>query len=290
MKKISLINQKIFTLVAFLVFAYCGLGLLLRLGQERLIFFPSSTLKETPADVHLNYEEVWIPVTQSGKSSQPQQQLYGWWIPVEANKPVLLYLHGNSGNIGDLLEETRRFHQLGLSVLLIDYRGYGRSKGKFPNETQVYEDAESALNYLITNRHIPAKNIFLYGHAIGGAIAIETAIRHPIIAGVIVESSFTSMKDMADYIIPLQIYPKDWILTQQFNSLAKVKSLKVPVLFLHGTKDKTMSPLMSRELYLAAPQPKYLLLIRNAKHDDVAELGRKNYLHLIQFFIERFHH
>jgi len=122
------------------------------LGQNRLVFVPSKTIKTTPEDLGLSYQEVWIPVSPD----QPER-LHGWWIPATSPKTgVLLYLHGNGENIGANVERAMEFHQLGLDILLIDYRGYGQSEGKFPTETQVYQDAQAAWDYLVQKQGISA--------------------------------------------------------------------------------------------------------------------------------------
>jgi pimeloyl-ACP methyl ester carboxylesterase len=265
---------------AALATAYLGFCLALRAWQTRLIFFPSSVVKATPAAVNLPYETVRLPVAGG--------QVYGWWIASAlADSPVLLYLHGNSSNIGDLVGRASRFHQLGLSVLLIDYRGYGYSSTPFPNESRVYEDAEAAWLYLTQTRQIAPKQIFLYGQSLGGAIAIELATRHPEAAGVIVESSFTSMRAMVDSLSPYPLLPVDWILTQSFNSLAKVRSLRVPILLIHGTADREVPAQMSQDLFAAAPEPKQLLLIPQADHNNTVRLGGTRYLKTIEAFVRK---
>ncbi|NEO57169.1 MAG: hypothetical protein F6K54_31325 [Okeania sp. SIO3B5] len=126
----------------------------LRSGQTRLMFFPSSIIHQTPKAVNLSYEEVWIPM-DNGK-------LNGWWIAGNcANCPTILYFHGNSSNLGDLLDKALFFDRLGVSILLIDYRGYGKSQGKFPDEIQLYEDAEASWLYLTQKQQI-APIILLY--------------------------------------------------------------------------------------------------------------------------------
>ncbi|PSF35717.1 phospholipase [Aphanothece hegewaldii CCALA 016] len=262
------------------ILAYVGLILSLRLWQTRLMFFPSNVLRNTPSDMALHYEDVWIPVER--------EKINAWWVPsTQPKSPVFLYLHGNGSNLGDLPEKIFLFHQLGISVLVIDYRGYGLSKGAFPSEKSVYQDAQAAWNYLTLQRRIPPKDIFLYGFSLGGAIAIELAYRHPEVAGVILQGSYTSMRKMANYTIPYLWLPFDWILTQQFNSIDKVRSLKVPFLFIHGTKDRVVPFLMSQELYNAASQPKTLLLIPDAGHNDLVTVGGQKYLQVIQDFLQK---
>ncbi|MBF2048101.1 MAG: alpha/beta hydrolase [Leptolyngbya sp. IPPAS B-1204] len=273
------IRQKLSLTLGGLVVGYLALCLLLRWGQTRLMFFPSTTLKASPDLVGLAYEEVWLPM--------PEGQVHGWWIPATDQAPVLLYLHGNGSNLGDLVTRAKRFHQLGLSVLLIDYRGYGRSQGPFPSEASVYADAEAAWQYLTQTRQISPDRIVVYGESIGGAVAIELAVRHPDAAAVIVESSFTSMRAMVARSIPEFLLPVDWLLTQQFDSLSKVRSLQVPILLIHGTADTTIPATMSQELFAAAPSPKHLLLIPNANHDNVIQIGGKQYKQTVQQFIVR---
>ncbi len=264
-------KAKTLHLVASLMLvAYVGLGVCLRLWQTRLIFFPSSVVSVTPIAANLAYQEVLISVAS--------EELYSWWIAAEQpNAPVVLYLHGNGSNLGDLLHQAVLFHQLGLSVLLLDYRGYGRSLGAFPSEISVYEDGKAAWRYLTQQRHIAPEQIFVYGHSLGGAIAIELASRYPNMAGVIVESSFTSMAAMVDELFPYQIFPKRWILTQHFDSLSKVRSLQVPILLIHGTSDQIIPVTMSEELFQVAPEPKVLLIIEGGKHHDLSRVGKAQY-------------
>lgn len=252
-------------------------------SANEINFFPPSDLIATPSQVNLRYEEVWLPVS-TGK-------IHGWWIPTSNSEaPVILYFHGNGSNIGDCVNRALRFHQIGLSVMLIDYRGYGKSSGPFPNESLVYEDAKTAFNYLTQTRKIAPQNIFLFGESLGGAIAIETAVRYPNIAGIIVESTFTSIRAVIDEEKLYPLFPIDLILTQRFDSLSKMRSLKVPILFFHGIADKTIPAKMSQQLYNAAPEPKQLLLVPEADHNNVALVGGIEYLQTIETFIKQVRH
>jgi uncharacterized protein len=265
-----------------LIGLYVGLALLLRLGQSRLIFHPPSTLDATPAAVNLVYDEVRIAI-ESG-------YVHAWWIPAasaSAQAPVLLYFHGNASNMGDLVHRADRWHQLGLSVLLIDYRGYGQSSPPFPNESRVYADAQAAWTYLTQTRGIAPEQIVVFGQSIGGAVAIELARHQPQMAGIIIESSFTSMRAMADYTHLSRLFPTDLILTQRFDSLSKLPMLQVPSLWIHGTADDTIPMHMSQTLFAAAPPPKTLLLVPEADHEDVARLGGDRYLQAIQNFVRQ---
>lgn len=268
-----------------LVAAAYGLTcLLLYLRQTRMMFFPSALIAATPADLGLRYEEVWLPVTQQNRT----ERIHAWWIPARATATgVVLHLHGNGINMGANIGQAHRFHQLGLSVLLIDYRGYGRSEGKFPHEQQVYQDAEAAWHYLTQVRAIDPQHILIYGHSMGGAIAINLASQHPQAAGLIVQSSFTSMQDMVDWVARYRIFPTGLLLTQRFSSIQKVPRLQMPSLFIHGLEDDEVPAQMSQKLYAASPQPKQLYLVPNAGHNDVGEIGGAEYLQALQQFVQQ---
>jgi len=290
------------SLLGVIYLAICGM---LYLRQTRMIFFPSSLVEVTPDVLGLSYEEVWLPITAQNSLEalasdfiHPSEQIHGWWISANGapnNSPknneienyVLLYLHGNGINIGANINQAALFQQLGLSVLLMDYRGYGRSGGSFPSEQQVYQDAEIMWNYLVQERQIPPDRIFVYGHSLGGAIAIELAIRHPQLAGLIVDGSFTSIRDMVEFSPSLRFFPVDWLLNQRFSSIDKVSRLQMPVLFIHGTADTKVPARMSQALYDAAPEPKQLYLVPDAGHNDVAETAGAAYTREIQQFMQQ---
>lgn len=247
--------------------AYIASCILLFFLQTRLIFQPTPTIALTPDAFKIPYQEVWLPV--KGRSRKIEK-LHGWWLPAANRKSLgtLLYLHGRGLNIGANINQSYRFRQLGFSVLLIDYRGYGRSQGSFPSEYRVYEDAETAYNYLVKQRQLSPSEIFLYGHSMGGAVAVELAIAHPEAAGLIVQNSFTSMLDMVERYSLMRLFPVRLLLTQKFDSLAKVKLLRIPVLFAHGTADPLIPSGMSKKLYAASPEPKKILLVPHAKHNN----------------------
>ena len=267
-----------------LAIAYLAACLFLLFRQNRFIFFPAPVSETTPASLKLTYQDIWIPIA----TPRGIEHLHGWWMPAAGpEQGVILYLHGNGANVGATVSQSQRFHQLGLSVFVFDYRGYGRSQGSFPTEAQVYEDTQAAWNYLTQGRQIQPKQIFLYGHSLGGAIAIDLALKQPEVAGLIVESTFTSMRRMVDVRGGFGLFPADLLLVQKFNSLEKVRSLKVPVLFIHGTLDLTVPAEMSQILFQAAPEPKQLLFVKDAGHNDVAAVGEGHYLQVIQQFVEQ---
>ena len=162
--------------------------------QQRVMFFPAKQLEHTPSLYQLNYQDILIPISKPGGQTE---RLHGWWIPAEKpNAPVMIYFHHNAINIGANVSQALQFHKLGYSIFLFDYRGFGQSEGGFPTEPQLYEDAQAAWNYLTQARKIPSNRIVIYGHSVGGAIAIDLAAKHPEATALIVQSSFTSMRDM----------------------------------------------------------------------------------------------
>jgi len=258
---------------------YISTCLLLLWGQPKLIFFPDSYLKSTPQAYGLDYQDVWLRIGED--------QVHGWWIPAsQSSAPTLLYFHGNGSNNGDLTEIAAILHQLPVSVLLIDYRGYGKSSPVFPNETRVYQDGEAAWQYLTQERKIKPQQIFVYGHSLGGAIAIELASKHPDIAGLITEGTFTSVQDLASQLPGLKLFPLSLLVTQRFDSITKVKTLETPILILHGAGDRTIPPLMAKKLYAAAPEPKYLATFDEAGHNNLPESYLQQYLLTLQEFIK----
>jgi uncharacterized protein len=269
-------------LLAFSLVLYAGACLFLYVRQASFIFVPERAIKTTPADFQLNYQDVYIPVTnQRGEI----EKIHGWWIPHSNTEArPLLYLHGNGITVGENAEHANRLYKLGFSVLLIDYRGFGRSEGAFPSEAQVYEDAQAAWSYLVKKQ---SQKIFIYGHSLGGAIAVDLALHHPEAAGLIVESSFTSLLDMTARYPWTKFFPMPLLLTQRFDSLTKVKDLKVPVLFIHGTADQSIPFQMSQRLFAAAAAPKQLELVPKADHGNDAIVAGPRYLEVVRTFVRK---
>lgn len=264
--------------IGAIVYIFACLGF--TLAQRRIVFVPCQPIVATPADYGLPYESVFIPVA-------PEEKIHGWWLAADSPQaPVLLYFHGNGGNVSSNLPRVQRYHAVGFAVFLIDYRGYGLSQGRFPSEKRVYEDAETAWRYLVEERGIPAEQVYVFGHSLGGAIAIELATRQPQIPGLVIEGSFTSILDMARHKGYVWL-PVNWLLTQRFNSLKKLPTLEMPILFIHGTDDRVVPAAMSQTLYQSTVGRKELWLVETAGHNDVATVAGTNYEKRIwQFLIQ----
>ena len=202
------------------------------------------------------------------------------------SRPIVLFFHGNTGTVADHLHRVEGFHQLGLDVLLLDYRGYGHSSPPFPREDRVYADGRAAVDYLTQQCQIDPGQILVYGHSLGGAIALETVVRSALpFAGLVVEGSFTSILAMAHFTKKFNYLPLSLVLWQRFDNLAKVPQLRVPVLFVHGTADRTVPSRMSESLYAAATNPKTLALIPQVDH-DITESQNGEHLIVLQRFLQ----
>ena len=267
------LTQALRPLLIFAAIAYGALVSALWGWQNRFIFEPETELPSTPEDYNLSYLDVKIPV---GGGS-----LHGWWI--DGGKPVVLFLHGNSGNVSTNLPQAVRFVRLGFSVLMVDYRGYGISGGEQPSEQRLYEDAEAAYRFLL-NEGVATRDIFIYGHSLGGAVAVELASRIRHAAGLILESTFTSLSEVARMRFPF--LPVERILQHRFDSLSKARAITLPVMLIHGTADETIPFEMSERLFDAvASTRKKLLLVANGGHSSSGAVGVRLYFNAIKEFV-----
>jgi len=270
------------TAVLLVIYAFTSTYLWAR--QAHFIFRPKRIISKTPAEYQLPYEDVYVKVNDgNGKN----ERIHAWWIPAEnPSDRYLLYLHGSALNIGANITHARRFHQMGFSVFLISYRGYGKSDGSFPTEAQVYADAQAAWTYMVEQKGIDPKAIFIYGHSLGGAVAIQLALNNPAAGGLIVEAAFTSIADMARRIPKYRIFPLELIVHERFESIEKVGRLQAPVLYIHGTDDKLVPSEMSSELYKRTASSKQLKFIPGGGHNNSAAVGGDEYLQAVKNFID----
>jgi fermentation-respiration switch protein FrsA (DUF1100 family) len=248
---------------------------LLRTFENRFIFFPPRYPEGFSKAYGLELEEVWI-------TAQDGVRLNAWFLPQPSSPKVLLWFHGNAENIGMGLDHMKAFSRLKVNVLAVDYRGYGKSAGS-PNEAGVYRDGDAAYRYLVEDRGFGPRDVFIYGHSLGGAVAIDVAARREC-GGVIVESSFTTAGDMARRMFRIPF--SEYIPRSRFDSLAKIARVRAPVLVIHGTRDQVIPFSMGQKLYEAAPQPKSFFAIDGAEHDDPYVAGGEVYWQRLAEFVE----
>ena len=279
--------KKLFAIVvAALLLAYVGGAALIHGYGPHLIFVPMKAVTDTPANHGAKFQPIRIPVGHDDAG------LAAWWVAAEPKlaRPekakVLLYLHGNYGNVGDNAAHAARLSTYGVNVLIPDYRGFGDSSGPFPSEPRVYEDAETAWQWLLREKHYTPAEIVIYGHSLGGAIAIELASQHPDAGGLIVESSFTSVLEMSRLNPKFRLLPMSWLVTQRFDSIDRVGSLKMPVLFIHGNADHVVPLFMAQQMYARVPGQKALAIIPGGGHDNCAVVGGDLYVTAVRQFVE----
>jgi fermentation-respiration switch protein FrsA (DUF1100 family) len=241
--------------------------------ENFFVFFPDSTLDPTPKAFHLTHKEVFFD-TGDGK------RLHGWFFPQKKEAPVILFCHGNAGNISDRLDNIRLLLEKGFAVFIFDYRGYGRSGGK-PSERGIYMDGLAAYDYLVEKEHFPSNKIILFGRSLGAAVAIEIAVQKDIMA-IIIESGFTSTKEMAKSM--LVFMPFSWFLPANYNNLAKIAHIKAPKLIIHGDEDGLVPFSMGEKLFAASKEPKYLYALRGAGHNDTYVVGGPAYFQTLSKF------
>ncbi len=250
--------------LGLVAFSWLALVALLALQERRLIFFPTRTLAAGPADFGLRAEELSITAADG-------VSLHGWWIEGPGDR-VLIWYHGNAGNIGDRLHNARWFvDRLGVDVVLVDYRGYGRSRGT-PDEEGVYLDG-LAIYDAVAARSVRAEDIVLFGRSLGGAVAIETALRRPA-GALVLESVFRSVRALARehyWFVPTAV-----IRTRMDNE-EKIARVEVPTLVLHGDRDGIVPPAHGRRLFELAAGPTRLHVIEGAGHNDTYLVGGEPY-------------
>ncbi|MDB5856722.1 MAG: hypothetical protein JWQ76_411 [Ramlibacter sp.] len=251
--------------------------------QRAWIFQPSDRAWGGSADLARDMQEVWIPF--HSQVTNQEARLNGLWLPAERGvdaAPVLLYLHGARWNVAGSAPRIRRMQQLGFSVLAIDYRGFGKSSHGLPSEDTAYEDARAAWDWLAA--HHPGRPRYVFGHSLGGAIAIDLASKVDDEQGVIVEGTFTSIADVAST-MKWGWLPVGPLITQRFESVRKVAQLHSPLLVVHGADDNLISSELGRRLYDAASGRKQFLLVEGGSHHSTLAVGQAQYrAALAQFF------
>ena len=264
--------RKAMSVALYAVLAWLALVAWLTLNERRLIFFPDRTLAAEPADFGLRAEELSIAAGDG-------VALHGWWIEGPGER-VLIWYHGNAGDIADRLPNARWFvDTLGVSVVLVDYRGYGRSTGR-PDEAGVYSDGLAVYD-AVAARGVSARDIVLFGRSLGGAVATEVALQRPA-GALVLEAAFRSARAMAR--VHYWFAPSALVRTRMDNE-SKIGRVTLPTLFLHGDRDRIVPLDHSRRLFELAAHPEHFHIVAGAGHNDTYLVGGELYAEVWRAFL-----
>ncbi|HEU4684261.1 MAG TPA: alpha/beta hydrolase [Nitrospira sp.] len=232
-----------------------------------VVYHPAPWIeKDWRAASGLPLEDIWLPSTDG-------QKLFGWYVEGPADHPVILWCHGNAGNIIHRLDNMRRLVRSGFSLFIFDYRGYGRSRGR-PSEEGLYDDAGLAYEYLTGTRRIRPERLIIFGRSLGAAVAGDLAARKPS-AGLVLESCFPSIEAVAKF--HYGGLPLHWLLSAKFRLIDRLPQLSLPKLFIHGSLDDIIPLQLGRAVFDAAKPPKSLYVIAGANHNNTYQVGGPDY-------------
>ena len=286
-------NGFIWRLARIMLLLCAGIVIVVMAFEDKLIYFPSKypdglwdvdNIPSHEGELIPKVEDCYFETSDGlrlhGWFCVPHRKSGGAWVPVQTGM-VLLWFHGNAGNITYRYDMIRGMIELPVEVFIIDYRGYGKSEGK-PTERGLYLDARAAWDYLRKTRGIPAERIIIFGKSLGGAPAIDLAYEvEP--AGLIVQSSFTSAADMAASVLPF--FPTVFLRTKM-DSIHKILNVHCPKLFIHSPADEVVPYKLGRRLYEAAPEPKEFYEVKGAPHNSTYKVGGKPYFDALRRFME----
>lgn len=246
-------------------------------AMKSLIFFPEKEITLTPADAGLAFEDLTLTTADGVK-------INGWFVPHPEAQTTILWLHGNGGNMSHRVGRIdRSHHMLKANVLIIDYRGYGRSGGRV-SEKGTYLDAVAAYDYLLTRNDVDPARIIPFGASLGAAVAVELALQRKV-QGLVLEAPFTSIREMARVALPW--LPVGGLIMTRYDNLSKIGRLEIPILILHGDRDETIPFSQGRKLFEAARGPKTFYAIPGADHNNTEAVGGEAYFKAIADFILR---
>ncbi len=243
---------------------------------ERLLFFPDSTDPGDPPPLAGTEGRSVLLTAEDGV------ELHGWWWDAGEGAPTVLFFHGNAGNVAGRLGTAEMMVRRGISTFHLDYRGYGRSEGD-PSEAGVRRDAEAALAWVAVETG-GEDRIVLHGRSLGGAVAVGLAADREV-AGLVVESTFTSLEEMGKQVYPVLPSFLFRRLRGRFDSLEAISRVRAPILVIHGTSDDLIPFRMGEALHERAPEPKALFTVDGAGHNDLPIVGGERYAERVAAFV-----
>jgi fermentation-respiration switch protein FrsA (DUF1100 family) len=264
-------------IVIIIVGFYIAFAGFIYLFQSHYVYYPERILLVDPGNIELDFESISF-------ESEDGVSLSGWFIPAENARGVILFCHGNAGNISHRLESIQIFHRLGLSVFIFDYRGFGQSGGK-PTEPGTYKDAEAALRYLVGERKVNPNEVIVFGRSLGGAIASWLAHNHTP-GALILESTFTSLPDIAAKYYPY--LPVRLLLRFEYNTAKYLGKVSCPVLIIHSSDDELMPFDHGSRLFELTGEPKKFLEIAGTHNEGFITSGKDYEEGLNEFILEYF--
>ena len=246
--------------------------------EEKFIYFPYKYPRGVYEDARFipKLRDCWITAEDGVK-------IHAWFAPADLAIATLIIAHGNAGNISHRIPVIRELQRRGFNVLMYDYRGYGQSEGS-PDEEGVYKDGRAAFDFALMVPEVDRTRIILWGTSLGGAVAVDVA-QHRQAAGLILESTFSSARDVARTLYPF--LPVFLVLRTSFNSIEKIQKVKVPILSIHGNQDSIIPIGLGRKLFRAANGPKEFYEIPHADHNDTFLIGGDRYYETITRFAHR---
>ena len=243
--------------------------------QPKMIFFPFKEMNENPHDWGMSYIDLAIH-TEDGL------ELDGWYVPFANSKQVVLFFHGNAGNMSHRRASLQILHDLGVNVLMVDYRGYGKSEGS-PSESGLYLDAMAAWRYLIDEKDFAANDVVIFGRSLGGAVAANLASKVES-RGLILESTFSSARDFAHAVMP--VISRMVLMRFGLNTAEAVQQVHSPVLVLHSPDDDLIPFELGERVFELANEPKHFVKLRG-DHNNGFYLSQPQYGRVLADWLKR---
>ena len=244
--------------------------------EKTLVCFPEKAHAGRPEDFGLQAQDLYF-------ETQDRVKLHGWLFVRNPRDPLLLWCHGNAGNISHRLDNIARLLQHGINVFIFDYRGYGKSEGSL-SEQGFYLDGKAAWETLVREGPVPPARVVLFGRSLGCAMAADLATRVPA-AGLILESGFPHLGAMAKVHYPFVFSER--LLSGRYDALSRLSKIKIPLLVVHGDQDSIVPIVLGRRLFEAAPEPKDWYEIKGADHNDTYVVGGPAYFRKLREKIDR---